>query len=43
MDIDLNLEALDRAVRVGLANGGREDTAETIERANAFLTFLRSS
>ncbi len=39
-DIPNRLEALDRAVRVALSNGGIETTEATVDRAKAFLDFL---
>lgn len=39
-EIPNRLEALDRSVRVALANGGHETTKDTVDRAKAFLDFL---
>jgi hypothetical protein len=43
MDTDqqLRIEALDRAVRVNLATGGMDEPEATVERADAYLAFLK--
>lgn len=38
--MDNRIEALDRAVRVSLSNGGQETNEVIVERASAFLAFL---
>lgn len=42
MDTAIAVEALDRAVRVTLAKGGKETDAETVKRAEAYRDFLIS-
>lgn len=36
----INIEALDKSIRVALSNGGNEPTEQIVKRAEAFKVFL---